>query len=246
MLLIFIFVIGIPTLVAFYAIILFPPGLEASSAAIGADATGIISAIILKYFPIWGQVLMFVGLLAAQMSTVDTFANVIALPLTYDLARPTILRKLPREKEAKWSRILSVAAILFGLIYALNATSLMDVYILSSGVLTASIAIPAFAMFWRRANRLGVILSATFGFLGNVLFYFYEYHVVQHAYSPGWLANTNLGYIMVGILGSLIGLIAGVMIGSPPSREQLATVSPQPLEGVEIFDIIREAAMEKT
>jgi SSS family solute:Na+ symporter len=245
LLLISIFVIGIPTLIAFYALVLFPPGLEASSAAVGADATGIISAVILKYFPIWGQVLMFVGLLAAQMSTVDTFANVIALPLTYDLARPTFLRKLPREKEVQWSRILSVVAILFGLIYALNATSLMDVYILSSGVLTASIAIPAFAMFWKRANRLGVILSSTLGFLGNVLFFYYEYHIVEHAYSPKWLADTYLGYIMVGILSSLLGLVAGSIFGSPPTREQLATVSAQPLEGVEVFDIVREAAIQK-
>lgn len=238
--LITVFVIGIPTLIAFHAIVLFPPGAETSAAVIGGDATGIISAIIIKYFPIWAQVLMFVGLLAAQMSTVDTFANVIALPLTYDIIHPKFMKDKPRSVVSKWSRYFSVIAILFGLIYALNANSLMDIYILSSGVLTASIAIPAFAMFWGKANRLSVILSASFGFFGNVLFYIFEYKIVEHSYQPSWLADTYLGYIIVGILSSLIGLIIGSFIGESSSKEQLSTISPEPLEGVEVFDLAKE------
>jgi len=234
------FVIAIPTWIAFNAIVLFPPGVEASSAAIGGDATGIISAIILKYFPTWAQVLMFVGLLAAQMSTVDTFANVIALPLTYDIVQPAFLKTTPRPVVAQWSRILSVGAIFLGLIYALNATSLMDVYVLSSGVLTASIAIPAFAIFWKKANRMGIILSAVLGFAGNVLFYIFEYHIAQHNYQPAWLADTYLGYIIVGVVSSIFGLVIGSLVGKPSTSEQLAAVSPTPLEGVEIFDISQE------
>ncbi len=240
LILITVFVITIPTIIAFCALILFPPNLETSAAAIGGDATGIISAIILKYFPIWAQILMFVGLIAAQMSTVDTFANVIALPLTYDIAQPVFMKKTPRQVVANWSRILSVVAILFALVYAVNATSLMDVYILSSGVLTASIAIPAFAMFWKRANKLGVILSAIFGFVGNVVFYILEYHVWKHDFQPKWFADTYLGYIIVGLLGSIIGLIIGSFIGKLPAPEQLAAVAPKPLEGVEVFDIAKE------
>lgn len=238
--LITVFVIAIPTLIAFNALVLFPPGLESSTAAVGGDATGIISAIILKYFPIWGQVLMFVGLLAAQMSTVDTFSNVIALPLTYDIVQPAVLKKTPRPVVAQWSRILSVVAILLGLAYAVNATSLMDVYILSSGVLTASIAIPAFAMFWKKANRLGVILSAVLGFVGNVVFYILEYHVWKHNFQPKWFADTYLGYIIVGLIGSILGLIIGSLVGKPSTAEQHATIAPKPLEGVEVFDITKE------
>ncbi len=238
-----VFVIAIPVLIAFNAVALFPPGAEGSAAAVGADATGIISAIIMNFFPLGAQVLMFVGLLAAQMSTVDTFANVIALPLTYDIIHPNFLKKKPKPVVTQWTRILAIAAILFGLIYALNATSLMDVYILSSGVLTASIAIPAFAMFCRKANRLGVILSAAMGFIGNVVFYIYEYHIVQHAYKPSWLADTYLGYIIVGILGSLVGLIIGSAIGKPATVEELAAISPTPLEGAEVFDIAKEEAV---
>ncbi len=235
--LIVLFVITIPTVIAFCAIVLFPPGAEASTAAIGSDATKIISAIILNYFPLWGQVLMLVGLLAAQMSTVDTFSNVVALPLTYDIAQPRYFKQMDKAKVARWSRLLAVAAVGLGLVYAINADSLMDVYTLSSGVLTASIAVPAFAIFWKRANRLGVILSATLGFVGNVAFYLLEYHVWEHKYAPQWLADTYLGYIIIGLSLSLFGLVFGSLMGRPSTDEELSSVAPKPIEGTEIFDV---------
>lgn len=233
------FVLIIPIIIAFCAIILFPPGAEASTAAIGGDATGIISAIILKYFSPVGQVLMFIGLLAAQMSTVDTFSNVVALPLSYDLIQPKLIKKGKKEDVAKWTRIMAVVAILMGLIYAIFSNSLMHVYVLSSGVLTASIAVPAFAIFWKKANRLGVILSASLGFAGNVLFYIFEYYIVKHSYKPAWLADTYLGYIIVGLLCSVCGLVIGSLIGEPSTKKLLDSVATKPLEGTEIFDIAK-------
>ena len=98
----------------------------------------------------------------------------------------------------------------------------------------------AFAMFWKRANRTGVILSAVLGFVGNVLFYVYEYHIAQHAYKPAFLADTYLGYIIIGIVGSLAGLLIGNALGARSTEVQLATVSTTPLEGVEVFDISKE------
>jgi len=238
--LITIFVLALPVWSAFNAIVLFPPGQESSTALIGSDATGIISGIIIRYFPIWGQILMLIGILASQMSTVDTFSNVTALPLMYDIIQPSFMKRTSREIVMRWTRISAVVAILLGLVYAINATSLMDVYILSSGVLTASIAIPAFAMFWKKANRLSVILSAILGFLGNVVFYIFEYHIWKHNFQPKWFADIYLGYIIVGLIGSILGLIIGSLIGKPSSQEQLATIAPKPLEGIEVFDIIKE------
>jgi solute:Na+ symporter, SSS family len=231
------FVVLLPVITAFSAIILFPPGDPGSSEIIGSDSTGIVSAIILHHFPVWAQIAMFVGILAAQMSTIDTFANIVALPLSYDIAQPVFMNHLSTAKKATLTRILAVAAILLGLIYALNADSLMDVYVLSSGVLTASIAVPAFAIFLKKANIMAVVLSSLFGFAGNILFYVYEYKMAEHSYQPQWLADTYLGYIIVGLVASLAGLTIGIIFGKPSSTAQLATVSDFPLEGVEVFNI---------
>lgn len=238
--LITVFVLIFPLLIGFNALVLFPPGAEASAVAIGKDATGIISAVILKYFPFWAQFLMLIGILASQMSTIDTFSNVTALPLMYDFIHPVFMKKTDKKIVMRWNRIISVAAVLLGLVYAVNATSLMDVYILSSGVLTASIAIPAFAIFWKKANKLGVVLSAVLGFLGNVGFYILEYRVWKHNFQPKWLADTYLGYIIVGLILSILGLVLGSLLGKPSSTEELASVAPKPLEGIEIFDVAKE------
>jgi Na+(H+)/acetate symporter ActP len=127
-----------------------------------------------------------------------------------------------------------------GLGYAVISTSLMDVYILSSGVLTASIAVPAFAIFWKKANKLGVVLSAVLGFIGNVVFYILEYHVWKHNFQPKWFADTYLGYIIVGLILSIMGLVIGSLFGKTSSSEELASVSAKPLEGIEIFDVTNE------
>lgn len=234
------FIILIPTVIAFCAIILFPPGLESTTAAIGGDASGIITAIILKYFPLWGQVVMFVGLLAAQMATVDTFSNVVALPLTYDIIQPTFLKNSNKNDITKISRTLSVVAILIGFIYAINSTSLSSVYILSSGVLSASIAIPAFAIFFTKVNKTGISLSIILGFLGNIIFYILEYKVWGNSYSPKWLAGTYLGYIIVGLICSIFGLIVGSIIGEVSTNEQLDVVAKEPLEGVAMFSVMEK------
>jgi len=238
--LISVFVLLFPMLLGFNALVLFPPGAEASAAAIGKDATGIISGVIINYFPIWAQILMFIGILASQMSTIDTFSNVTALPLMYDFIHPVFMKKTEKKIVMRWNRIISAAAVLLGLGYAVISTSLMDVYILSSGVLTASIAIPAFAIFWKKANKLGVVLSAVLGFIGNVVFYILEYHVWKHNFQPKWFADTYLGYIIVGLILSIMGLVIGSLLGKPSSSEELASVSAKPLEGIEIFDVTKE------
>ncbi len=234
------FVIIMPVLTALAAIIIFPAGNPASATAIGADATGIISALILNHFPAWAQVLMLVGILASQMSTIDNFANIVALPMTHDLARPTFLRNASASTITKWSRVFSGVAVIFGLTYGLNNNSLMDIYTLSSGVLTASIAIPAFAMFITRVNRRGALWSSIAGLVGTVVFYYFEYKVWNHTFQPQWLADTYLGYIIVGIGASLVGLVIGSVTEAASSREQLAAIAPQPLEGVSVFNLAKE------
>ena len=239
--LVWVFVLAFPLWTAFNALVLFPPGVASSAAAIGKDATGIMSAIILKYFPIWAQVLMLVGILATQMSTLANFANVTALPLMYDFIQPRLMKKASKETALRWSRPIQVLACLLALLYAVNSTSLMDIYVLSSGVLTASIAIPAFAVYWKKANQLGVVLAAILGFVGNVGFYILEYHLWNHVYKPTWMASTYLGYIIVGMVGSLVGLTLGSLLGKPSSAAELGVIAPKPLEGVEVFDVVHDS-----
>ena len=45
---------------------------------------------------------------------------------------------------------------------------------------------------------------------------------------------------MVGLAASIIGLVIGSWIGKPATAEQLASIAPKPLEGVDVFDLAKE------
>ena len=88
---------------------------------------------------------------------------------------------------------------------------------------------------------MGVVLAAILGFVGNVGFYILEYHVWNHVYKPTWMASTYLGYIIVGMVGSLVGLTLGSLLGKPSSAAELGVIAPKPLEGVEVFDVVHDS-----
>jgi solute:Na+ symporter, SSS family len=224
------FVIAIPALVAFAALVVFPPVADAANAAVGADAYGIIPAFILRMSPAL-QILMVLGLISCQMSTVDTFANVTAMPICFDLAEPMAETRGPRNgvRATRRAQGISVVALLLGLGYALVSESLADVYYLSSGVLSACIAVPVAAMFWRRANSAGVLAAIVAGFVGTLGMYYLEYHT-----SVGFpdLLTGSRGYLYVGtgVLLSAITLVTVSLLTARPSEARCAAVRPQPAE----------------
>ena len=89
-----IFVIALPALIAYCAIVAFPAVKGAGPDAIGPDAIKITSAFIAN-LPSWLQVLMLVGIVGCQMSVVDRFSNVAALPLAHDVIDPIIEKSAP-------------------------------------------------------------------------------------------------------------------------------------------------------
>ncbi len=233
------FVIVIPALVAFAALLVFPPG-SPGGAAVGEDFTGIITAFV-GQMPGWLALLMFLGMVACQMSTVDTFANVTAMPLAYDLAGPLLMRQASPRNIAFVARATSAAVLLLSLGYATIADSLGDVYYLSSGVLSAAIAVPAVAIFWRRANRAGVLAGSLAGTLATILMYLWEYKVLQMAdpeaanyylqVLPGWLAGAcGYLYIGTGVLASVVAVTAVSLLSPAPAPERLAAVAPRPVD----------------
>jgi SSS family solute:Na+ symporter len=237
-----VFVITIPAFVAFCALVVFNPE-GANAAAVGSDYTSIILAFI-QQMPAWLAILMFLGLVACQMSTVDTFSNVTAMPLAYDLVEPLAMRGATREKVATMARCMTGIALFLALAYAFIADSLGDVYFISSGVLSASIAIPALAIFWKRATTPGVVIASLVGGLATIAMYIYEYYEIAETYTdvlPSWLAN-GYGYLYIGtgVIASAIALVV-VSLVTPKSREEyLASVDAVPVDGAAAIEAVSE------
>ncbi|MHC4946009.1 MAG: sodium:solute symporter family protein [Planctomycetota bacterium] len=245
------FIIVIPAIVAFCALIVFNPA-GADAAAVGADYTGIILAFI-QQMPAWLAVLMFLGLVACQMSTVDTFSNVTAMPLAYDLIQPIAMKNAPKEKVAGMARFITALAVILALVYAFIADTLGDVYYLSSGVLSASIAIPTLAIFWKRSTTPGVVIASLIGAIATFGMYYWEYKVLQYADAaqpnyytdvlPVWLAN-GYGYLYIGtgVVASALTLIVVSLITPRSSEEYLGSVEALPVDDVKAIEAVSEQA----
>ncbi len=182
LLLIGVFVIILPAIIAFCSLVIYPPqnggpNHQVGDAA-GQEAYNICSALI-QQMPGWLSVFMLIGIIASQMSTVDTFANVSALALAYNLVEPSAkglsLRSSPRGR-LMLARVISVLVLLIALVCAAVSQSLKDVYYISSGILSACVAIPTIFVFWRRTTLPAVITAAILGFVGTVGAFIFEYH----------------------------------------------------------------------
>ncbi|HEY8891962.1 MAG TPA: sodium:solute symporter [Clostridium sp.] len=252
------FVIVIPSsLIGLFGLIIFKPvlnhGVLAAAVALG-DKGGydLISVYINNYMsPLLKSFLIFL-LSAHSMSTVANYSNVCSMNLSYDVLQPLIYKKRnwSDEKIIKWSRIITVLIIILnmGLAWLYNipsfGSSLNDAYFLSSGLLSAAVAIMLYSMFWKRANLRGVMTGGICGALGTFIFFILEYKVWKFSYNmpvfdwifgKGALASTLLGYCVIGVLAGMVGLIIGTYLAPPPSAKLLGAIADKPCDNNEEF-----------
>jgi hypothetical protein len=97
-------------------------------------------------------------------------------------------------------------------IFALNTESLWDIFYLSSGILTTSVAFPVAAVFIKKVDPQGVFWSSLFGFCGTILFYFMEAAGLLKTIEPIWLQQSGLGYILWGMVCAIIGYGFGTLL----------------------------------
>ncbi|MCP5049457.1 MAG: sodium:solute symporter family protein [bacterium] len=214
----FFFVGILPMFIGIAALFIFPMEGNGSTfpSAIGNEGDAIFSALAARFAPGWMSVLFSVGLVAAAMSTIDTCVNVMALSLGYDMGE--IHKKRHAER---WSKIVTIASVLMAFLFALNTESLWDIFYLSSGILTTSVAFPVAAVFIKKANREGVFWSSVFGFGGTILFYFLESKGLLNKIEPKWMLNSGLGYILWGMIFAAIGYTMGTFLKQAARRVDL-------------------------
>ncbi|KJR45372.1 Proline/sodium symporter PutP [Desulfosporosinus sp. I2] len=244
-------------IIGILGLIVFPPettdGVVSAAAVLGdKGAYNIISTYINSYMPPMLKGLLIFLLSAHTMSTVANYSNISAMNLSYDVFQPLIYKKRnwSDEKIVRWSRLVTVFMIGVNILVALLYNSpvvgatLNDAYFLSSGLLTAGISVMLYVLWWKRATLLGVMLGGLFGTLGTFIFFILEYKVWKSVYNtpiwdwvfgPGAMANSYLGYCVVGLVCGIAGVIIGTYASPPPSKELLAAISDQPIDNNEEF-----------
>jgi Na+/proline symporter len=202
-----VFVGVLPMLIGLAALVLYPPvnGVVPEHLQDGAL---IFNALMRDYTPIWLNVLLGIGLVAAAMSTIDTCANVVALSLSYDLLEPELAEKgWQPSKLAALARWISVIAVFVAFVYALFTESLWDIFYLSSGILSTTVFLPVVAVFLRNSSARQVYFAIIAGFIGTLLGYIAESRGWVANIEPQWLAYTQLGYILFGMCCSILAFL---------------------------------------
>lgn len=240
-----VFICLLPAIAAFYALIAYPPVDGVPAEAVGPGALSIISTLI-STLPNWVSVFMVLGLVACQMSTIDTFSNVTAMPIAHDIIEPRLKKKgVSPERRHLSSRLVSMGAIFLALLCALASETLGDVYYISSGVLSACIAVPFLFAFWKRTTLPGVMAAAVTGLIGTIGGYFWEYYSIAENYTevlPGWLQNSyGYNYLAFGVILSVVSIVVVSLVTKPSTAEKLASVHAAPVDDFGTFSAHAES-----
>jgi Na+/proline symporter len=188
--------IGVAALAVFPADGGFPPEL-------GNEGDAIFVALVQRFAPAWLGAFVAVGLTAAAMSTIDTCANVMALSLAYDLAG---VHERPHGE--RLSQLATAGSVALAMVFAFNTDSLWDIFYLSSGVLTTTVAFPVAAVFLPWATAAMVTASSAAGLVTTIAAYFLESRGWLAALEPAWLADSGLGYILWGMGAAVLAAAA--------------------------------------
>ncbi len=123
---------------------------------------GIITAIVMDYMsPVAGAV-VFIGISAAIMSTMDSLINTASMTYIMDLHK-----KQENEKQKlKHSKMATLCVTGVALCISLKIRSILTIAWMGSHLITTGVFVPLLAgFFWRRGNSKGAMASMICGFI---------------------------------------------------------------------------------
>lgn len=202
----FLFVGIIPMFIGIAALKLYPMIGGNFPDNIGFEGDAIFAALASDFAPAWLKLILTLGLVAAAMSTIDTCLNVMGLSIAYDFFHDHSVSQRPG-----FSKLITAFTVIIATLFAMSINSLWDIFYLSSGILTTSVAFPVAAVFMKKANKKGILLSSILGFIGTVTAYYGETLGLLNNVEPAWLIESYLGYILWGLGFAFLGYWIGTL-----------------------------------
>jgi Na+/proline symporter len=131
-------------------------------------------AVVARYIPAGFIGLFLAGVLAAAMSTADSYFLVSSGNLVYDIYRPLIKPDLPEDKLVSYTKkaVLISAAISVGLAFYFDR--IMGVWVFQASILINTVLIPLYvAVFLKKlkVTRFSGTLASAVGFFGTIGYY---------------------------------------------------------------------------
>ncbi len=158
------------------------------------SADAVVPAMVIHYLPAGMTGLGIAGMLAALMSTADTYL----LMATQTIVNDIIKKRHPNikmEKELLLARVFTVSLGLLALVIAFKIRAAYNALMFAWTFYAASLGIPAFvALFWKKATKEGIVAGILAGFIISIVWKFMG--------EPG-----GLGSAIPGSLASLVCLL---------------------------------------
>ena len=123
---------------------------------------GVVTAIVMEHMsPLLGA-LVFIGISAAIMSTMDSLINTASMTLILDLMPPD-----PDEgKQLRRSRMATLGVTAAALLISMKVRSILEISWMASDIITTGVFVPLILGFlWKRGNAKGALASMILGFL---------------------------------------------------------------------------------
>jgi len=119
--------------------------------------------------------------LAAVMSTTDRLMLTIGAMFSWDIYKKIINPNAPDKKVLLISKLIVILSALVTMIIALNPPEMLAFLIwMGIGVMLSTFAVPLLAgLYWRRATRMGAIVSMASGLIAAGIFGAYYQYVAQ-------------------------------------------------------------------
>lgn len=173
---------------------------------------GIVTAIVMDYLtPVLGA-LVFIGISAAIMSTMDSLLNTASMTLMLDL-----LPQHPDEKKQLLrSRITTLGVTVIALIISLKIRSILQISWIASDIITTGVFVPLLmGFFWRRGNTYGALTSLCVGFIYCI----YNLAISFGIPFPSFWEPQSAQQVILGVILSCVVYI-GISLATPPEYEK--------------------------
>lgn len=173
---------------------------------------GIVTSIVMDYMtPVMGA-LVFIGISAAIMSTMDSLINTASMTVVLDLYKG----EAGEEKRLLFSKLATLGATVAALVISLKIRSILEVSWIASDILTTGAFVPlVFGFFWRRGNSKGAMASMLAGFFYSM----YNLCIRFGMNLPSFWEQESAMQVILGVAVSAI-LYVGVSLLTKPEYEK--------------------------
>lgn len=157
--------------------------------------------------------IMIGGIIAAAMSTIDSYSLLAAGNLIYDIANK--FRKQPlSDRQLMWAmRIGVIVVLVFSVVLAMSFDRLRHAWLFMASLLSATALVPTMAVLFAKPRRGAGLWSGLFGIVG--LFAYLLVVLLMGSYNPD---EESVELVVPTLLGDVVlGQFNGVVVALPCS-----------------------------